>query len=152
MKLFHVVPAHLACFGQKDAQQLAIIRRMVSDLNVPIEIVAVPTVREPDGLALSSRNQHLSAAERRVAPVLYRALQVAEQCLYRGEREAEMVLGPAREILAAEPAVRAEYLELVDADTLQPLEQVEQRALLAGAIWLGNTRLIDNIPWSAVRP
>jgi pantoate--beta-alanine ligase len=149
MKLFHVVPAHLACFGQKDAQQLAIIRRMVSDLNVPIEIVAVPTVREPDGLALSSRNQHLSAAERRVAPVLYRALQAAEQSLHRGERDAESVLRPARELLAAEPAVRAEYLELVDAETLQPLEQVQHRALLAGALWLGNTRLIDNIPWNA---
>lgn len=149
MKLFHAAPAQLACFGQKDAQQLAIIRRMVSDLNVPVEIVAVPTVREPDGLALSSRNQHLCPEERQAAPVLYRALRAAEGLLLGGERRAEALASAAREVLATEPLARVEYVQVVDLEMLQPLEQVGEGALLAGAIWLGSTRLIDNIPWCA---
>lgn len=148
LKLFNAVQPDLACFGEKDAQQLALIRRMVSDLNVPVEIVAVPTVREPDGLAMSSRNQHLSAEERRIAPLLYQALTRGIAAIEAGERDAAAVKQEALALLAAEPAIRVEYLELVDPETMTPVEVIGEDVLFAAAIWLGRTRLIDNLRWT----
>ncbi|MGD1071026.1 MAG: pantoate--beta-alanine ligase [Bryobacteraceae bacterium] len=135
MKLLQIVQPDVAYFGEKDAQQLAVIRRMVRDLNVPVEIVAVPTVREADGLALSSRNQRLTPEERQIAPMLYRALQIAA---WEG-------IGKAREFLQAEPRIRLEYLEAVDPVEMQPVGGMERPALIAIAAWIGNVRLIDNL-------
>lgn len=145
MKLFMIVRPDRAYFGQKDAQQLAVIRRMVADLNIPVEIVAVPTVREPDGLALSSRNVRLSGQEREAAAVLYRGLEAARQAAARGLRDAGRLKQIAQEIFAARSEVRIEYLEIVDGD-MQPIETVSGPALLAVAAWVGTTRLIDNMP------
>lgn len=147
LKLFNVVQPHVACFGEKDAQQLAIIRRMASDFNLPVRILPVATVREPDGLALSSRNKHLNAEERAVAPVLARALNEAYARIAAGETNCATVKAAASEILEAEATVRVEYFEIVDPETLAPLERVTDAALIAGAIWLRRTRLIDNITW-----
>ncbi|MCW5966706.1 MAG: pantoate--beta-alanine ligase, partial [Bryobacterales bacterium] len=149
LKLFNIVQPDVACFGEKDAQQLAIIRRMVSDFNVPVEIVPVRTVREADGLALSSRNKHLSREERRIAPMLSQALQAAVAQLDSGETRAATIRQTAHSLLEAEPVIRIEYLDVVDPESLAPIDVVTGRALLAGAIWLGNTRLIDNIGWTA---
>ncbi|MCC6264417.1 MAG: pantoate--beta-alanine ligase [Bryobacterales bacterium] len=147
LKLFNVVQPHVACFGEKDAQQLAIIRRMVTDFNLAIRIVPVATVREADGLALSSRNKHLSAEERAVAPVLARVLADAHARIAAGETDCAAVRAGATELLQAEESVRVEYFEIVDPDRLTPLEQVTGAALIAGAIWLRRTRLIDNLFW-----
>jgi pantoate--beta-alanine ligase len=144
-KLFHIVQPDLAFFGEKDAQQLAIIERMVEDLNFPIRIVPVPTVREPDGLALSSRNERLSPAERRIAPLLYQALLRARCAVAGGEREAEIVKREALNVLAAEPSIRPEYFEIVDPRTMQPVERVTGAVRICAAAWLGSTRLIDNV-------
>jgi pantoate--beta-alanine ligase len=148
LKLFNIVQPDRAYFGEKDAQQLAIIRRMVNDLNVPAVVVPVATVREEDGLALSSRNQHLSAAERRVAPVLSRALQDAIDSIARGERSVPKLREAALATLAAVPEAQVEYFEVTDPDTLQPVQQVQGPVLIAGAVWLGSTRLIDNMRWT----
>ncbi len=150
LKLFNVVQPHLACFGEKDAQQLAIIRRMVSDFNLPVEILPVATVREADGLALSSRNKHLNAEERAVAPVLARALNEARASIAAGETDCAALKALASKTLQAEPLARVEYFEIVDPETLSPLERVADAALLAGAIWLRRTRLIDNVSWRGV--
>ena len=144
-KLFHAVEADRAYFGEKDAQQLAIIQGMVSDLNIAVEIVPVATVREGDGLAMSSRNERLGAAERRVAPVLYAGLRAALLELERGEREVRRVRGAALEVIEQEQLVRLEYLEVVDARTMQPVEHVEGPVRVAVAAWLGKVRLIDNV-------
>jgi pantoate--beta-alanine ligase len=148
LKLFNIVQPDRAYFGEKDAQQLAIIRQMVQDLNVPVVVVPVATVREEDGLALSSRNQHLSAAERRVAPVLSRSLQDAIDSIARGERSVPKLREAALATLAAVPEAHVEYFEFTDPDTLQPVQQVQGPVLIAGAIWLGSTRLIDNMRWT----
>ncbi|MCZ2154109.1 MAG: pantoate--beta-alanine ligase [Bryobacterales bacterium] len=148
MKLFQIVQPDLACFGEKDAQQLAIIRRMVADLNVPIEILSVPTVREADGLALSSRNKHLNDKERAAAPMLAKALNAAYASLEAGETESANAVAEALKVLATEPMIRVEYMEIVDPATLAPVKFVRQSVLIAGAIWLGQTRLIDNLTWS----
>jgi len=145
LKLFQIVQPERAYFGEKDAQQLAVVRRMVKDLNVPVEIVGVPTVREPDGLALSSRNQHLTAAEREIAPRLYQALRAAEQCIAAGETCAKAVKRAALDLLAAEPRIRVEYLEIADEDEMQPVERITGPVRVAAAVWLGRTRLIDNV-------
>ena len=145
LKLFQIVHPDRAFFGEKDAQQLAVIRRMARDLNLPVEIVGVPTVREPDGLALSSRNRHLSAEERAVAPRLYQALRAAEQCIAAGETEAEAVKRAAHAVLAAEPGMRVEYLEIADDAEMQPVECVAGPVRVAAAVWVGRTRLIDNV-------
>jgi pantoate--beta-alanine ligase len=145
MKLFGIVQPDRAYFGQKDAQQLAVIQRMVEDLNLPLEIIPVPTVREPDGLALSSRNKHLSASERQTAPALYRALALASEQIASGERSAEVVRETALQFLRPYPELRIEYFELVDPATLQPLQHLSGRVLIATAAWLGTTRLIDNV-------
>jgi pantoate--beta-alanine ligase len=145
LKLFQIVQPDRAYFGEKDAQQLAVIRRMVEDLNLPVHIVGVPTVREPDGLALSSRNRHLSVEERAIAPLLYQALCAAEQRIAAGDSDAESVKRVAGTVLAAEPRLRVEYLEIADAE-MQPVERVAGPVTVAAAVWLGETRLIDNVP------
>jgi pantoate--beta-alanine ligase len=145
LKLLQIVQPERAYFGEKDAQQLAVVRRMVKDLNLPVEIVGVPTVREPDGLALSSRNQHLTAAEREIAPRLYQALRAAQHCIAAGEICAEVVKRAAIELLAAESRIRVEYLEVADEDGMQPVERITGPVLVAVAAWLGRTRLIDNV-------
>jgi len=145
LKLFNIVRPDRAYFGEKDIQQLAVIRRMVADLNIPVEIAAVPTVREPDGLAISSRNQHLNSAERKAAPVLYRALEEAVKRIRSGERDASKVREAAIAILESEPLVRVEYLEIVDPTEMQPLATISDSVRIAAAVWIGGTRLIDNV-------
>jgi pantoate--beta-alanine ligase len=145
MKLFMIVQPDRAYFGEKDAQQLAVIRRMVEDLNVPLQIVAVPTVREPDGLALSSRNSRLDPGQRRAAPVLFRGLEAARRTVENGLRDAASVKRAAEAIFAQEPEVRIEYLEIVDPEEMQPVERIRGPVRIAVAAWLGETRLIDNL-------
>ena len=141
-KLFHLLAPDAAVFGEKDFQQLAIIRRMVRDLDFLIEILAGPTVRETDGLALSSRNQYLSAAERAQAPLIRAALLEAAQS---EEKSAEKVLAAVRQKIEAAPLARIDYAEIVGADDLQPRLTITSRSLLAVAVFFGKTRLIDNI-------
>jgi len=145
MKLFQIAQPDRAYFGEKDAQQLAVIRRLVADLNVPVGIVGVPTVREADGLALSSRNQRLSPEERRVAIVLYEALKAAQALIATGERSAARVAASARQVVERQPGVRLEYLEIVEPGDMQPIERIDGPAVAAGAMWVGATRLIDNV-------
>jgi pantoate--beta-alanine ligase len=147
LKLFNIVQPDRAYFGEKDAQQLAIIRRMVEDLNVPVVVMTIATVREEDGLALSSRNKHLTAVEREIAPVLSRALRSALDSIEVGERSVAALRAAALRIFAPYRDARIEYFEFTDPDTLQPVERVEGPVLIAGAMWLGSTRLIDNIRW-----
>ena len=144
-KLFHIAEPDRAYFGQKDAQQLAVIRRMVRDLNFNLEIVGCPIVREDDGLAKSSRNTYLSPQEREAAVVLSRALYRGEELLRAGETDAARVTAAVREILEAEPLAKVDYVEAVDFDNLQPVEKVTGTLLLAIAVYIGKTRLIDNI-------
>jgi len=145
LKLLNIVQPDRAYFGQKDAQQLAVIRRLVRDLNVPVEIVAVPTVREPDGLAISSRNRHLTSEQRTGATALYRALQWAERLIAEGAEDPERVKAEALAVLAGQPLGRVEYLEIVDTEELQPVSRITGLVLVAGAVWFGSTRLIDNV-------
>jgi pantoate--beta-alanine ligase len=143
-KLFNILAPHAAVFGEKDFQQLAIIRRMVRDLDYKIDIVAVPTVREEDGLACSSRNQYLSREERKQAPVLHKALlAVVEEA--RTEKSAKVIVDLARAKIATASLGRIDYVYLVDAENLQPIELVRPNSLLALAVFFGKTRLIDNI-------
>ena len=144
-KLFQIVQPDAAFFGQKDAAQVAVLRRMVRDLHLPVEMAICPTVREADGLAMSSRNRYLSPEERRQALTLWRALQVAEAMVKNGERQAERLLEAMRAVFAAQPHVRVDYLAVVDADTLLPVQDVRAGALLAVAAYVGTTRLIDNL-------
>jgi pantoate--beta-alanine ligase len=147
LKLFNVVQPDRAYFGEKDAQQLAIIRRMVTDLNVPVAVVPVATVREEDGLALSSRNKHLTPAQRGIAPILSRALSNAIDSIEQGERRVSVLRQAAHDLFAQYPEARVEYFEFTHPDTLQPVHQIERSVLIAGAMWLGSTRLIDNMRW-----
>ena len=144
-KLFNLARPKAAVFGRKDYQQLAVIRRMVSDLNFPVEIVPADTVREPDGLALSSRNVYLSAEERAQAPALRRALRRAGEKVKAGERDAGQVRATLEKELASAPLARIDYVEIVDAETLQPVSRIDQPTLLALAAFFGRTRLIDNL-------
>ena len=144
-KLFHIVQPGLAFFGQKDAAQVAVLRKMVRDLDFPLEIIVCPTVREPDGLAMSSRNRYLSAVERRQALTLSRSLHAAEIQVTRGEHRASALLQTVRATLQEEPAIRVDYIAAVDPDTLLPIENVASGALLAVAAYVGTTRLIDNV-------
>jgi len=144
-KLFNIVRPDFAFFGQKDAQQLVIVRRLAADLNFPIEIVGCPTVRDTDGLALSSRNALLNPAERSAAVVLFRGLSRAAERFAAGERKASTLVGSVRQEIEAEPLVRVDYVELVDTATLEPLERADRPALLALAAYVGRTRLIDNV-------
>jgi pantoate--beta-alanine ligase len=145
MKLLQIVQPHVAYFGEKDAQQLAIVRRLVSDLNVPVEIAGVPTVREQDGLALSSRNARLSPRERTLAPALYRALSTAALMIEQGATDPASITRAAIDTIPTDPALRLEYLEVVDPHDLQPVAGASGEVLVAGALWVGETRLIDNI-------
>jgi pantoate--beta-alanine ligase len=143
--LFHIVEPDVAVFGRKDAQQAQIIRRMAADLHLPVAIDVAPTTREPDGLAMSSRNVYLAAEERRAAAVIPRALDAAHATFVRGERRADPILGAVRHALAAEPGFAVEYVEAVDPETLAPVAAVDRDTLVALAGRIGPTRLIDNI-------
>jgi pantoate--beta-alanine ligase len=144
-KLFHLLAPDVAVFGEKDFQQLAIIRRMVRDLNFPIEIIGVPTVRETDGLACSSRNQYLNEDARKQAPVLRMALLAGRAKFQLGEEDASALVREIRREVETAPLARVDYVEAVDAETLQPVEKVSVNTLLATAVFFGKTRLIDNI-------
>ncbi len=151
-KLLHLVQPDRAYFGRKDAQQVAIIRRLVADLNLPVEIVPCPTVRDTDGLALSSRNQYLSAAERSVATTLYRSLQTAVAAFRAGERCSQVLIDAVATELASQPLIEVEYVELVHPENLVPLDTVEDSGLLAIAARIGTTRLIDNVVLQTRQP
>jgi pantoate--beta-alanine ligase len=143
-KLFNAVQPHQAYFGQKDAQQAAVIRQMVRDLNFPIEIIVCPTVREADGLAMSSRNKYLEGHDRQAATVLFRALSAAKSAYEGGERDAEKLRILMKDVLAAEPRAQPQYVSCADYDTLTELDVVERKSLLSMAVLIGKTRLIDN--------
>lgn len=143
-KLFNAVRPHKAYFGQKDAQQAAVIRQMTRDLSYPIEIVICPIVREPDGLAMSSRNKYLEGEDRQAALVLSRALNAAKELYDAGERDGEKLRGKMKEIIAAEPRAQMQYVSCADYDTLAELETVTGKTLLSMAVMIGKTRLIDN--------
>jgi pantoate--beta-alanine ligase len=145
LKLLAIVLPDRAYFGEKDAQQLAIVKRLVFDFNLPVEIVPVPTVRAADGLAISSRNQRLDARGRALAPALYRALQEADLRIAGGDRHVASILAAAKEQLPRADDVRLEYLEIVDPAEMQPVSSVDGPVRIAGALWIGNTRLIDNV-------
>ena len=145
MKLFQIVQADVAYFGEKDAQQLAIVRRLVADFNVPLTIVGVETVREADGVAISSRNQHLDRCERQLATALYQALGAARAAIEAGTRDPGGVRAAAIARIPADDRVRLEYLEAVDPDSMEPVPQILQPVIVAGALWVGRTRLIDNV-------
>ena len=143
-KLFHAFEPQRAYFGQKDAQQAAVIRCMAADLDFPLEIVVCTTVREADGLAMSSRNAYLNPDERRAAPVLHRALRAAEAAFAQGERDAERLRQVMLATLSLEPSAKTQYVSAADPDTLAELHGTTERALLSMAVFIGNTRLIDN--------
>ncbi|HEV2398503.1 MAG TPA: pantoate--beta-alanine ligase [Candidatus Sulfotelmatobacter sp.] len=143
-KLFHIIEPDWAYFGQKDAAQVAIIRRMVRDLNLAVEIVICPIVREKDGLAMSSRNAYLNPEQRKQALVLHRSLTRVEQLIAAGQRDAQKLLAAGRDIFREEPAVRLDYFEIVNPETLDPVADVSKGALVAVAAYVGTTRLIDN--------
>jgi len=144
-KLFNIVLADRAYFGEKDAQQLAVIQKMVADLDFPVQIVPVATVREPDGLAMSSRNRRLTPEQRSIAPLLYQALCAAERLIQTGSRSAAEVREIAIKILTQNPAICIEYLEVVDPATFQPVDTLSRGVVVAAAVWLGQVRLIDNV-------
>jgi pantoate--beta-alanine ligase len=144
-KLFNIVQPERAYFGQKDGQQLAVIRRMVRALDFPVEIIAVPTVREPDGLAMSSRNTYLNPRERSTATVLYRALMRAQELHLKGEQDAGVLRAAVFDILASEPLAAAEYVSIADPETLEELDLVDADAMVSLAVSIGRTRLIDNV-------
>ncbi|HWX91014.1 MAG TPA: pantoate--beta-alanine ligase [Terriglobales bacterium] len=151
-KLFHIVEPDRAFFGQKDAAQVAIMRRMVRDLNLPVEIVVCPIVREPDGLAMSSRNAYLNPEQRKQALVLSRALRRVEELFGRGEQDAAKLEAAGREVVAEEPGVRLDYLAIVDPDALEPVNPGGSGGLVAIAAYVGNTRLIDNVVLNPLTP
>jgi pantoate--beta-alanine ligase len=144
-KLFNVLEPDAAVFGEKDFQQLAIIRRMVRDLNFPIEIIGAPIVRESDGLAYSSRNQYLTSEERKQAPVLRKACLAAAELMRTGQSAASDIIAAARSTIEQADHARIDYVELVDAENLQPINSLGGKSLLALAVFFGKTRLIDNI-------
>ncbi len=150
LKLFNLAQADVAFFGHKDYQQAAVIRRMVRDLNVPTEVRVCPTVREPDGLALSSRNRYLSAGERQQAVALSRALRLAEQMATGGERRAEKIVDAIHRVLAEAQIRRIDYVAVVDPDTLEPVPELTRPVVALIAAWVGGTRLIDN--WNIEGP
>ena len=143
-RLFNIVQPDRAYFGQKDAAQVAVLRRMVRDLNIPVSLVVCPIFREPDGLAMSSRNRYLSPAERQRAIILSRALRAAEALAQSGETSAESLRSAMLDVFAEDPETRLDYAAIVDPDTLLPLTDTRSGALLALAAWVGTTRLIDN--------
>lgn len=143
-KLFNIVMPDRAYFGQKDAQQMAVIRRMVRDLDMDIQIVGCPIIREKDGLAKSSRNTYLNEEERKAALVLSKAVFLGEDMMKNGERDAGIILAAMRDLIATEPMAKIDYVEMVDADSIEPLTKAKGRVLTAMAVYIGSTRLIDN--------
>jgi pantoate--beta-alanine ligase len=143
-KLFNVIQPDKAYFGQKDAQQATVIRRMAADLNFPLEVVICPTHREADGLAMSSRNVYLSAEERKAATVLFRSLSAAKDLYEAGERDAEKLRGKMKDVLASEPLAQMQYVSCAEYDSLEELDVVTGKTLLSMAVFFGKTRLIDN--------
>jgi len=148
-KLFNIVAADIAFFGQKDAQQAIVIKRMVADLNMPLEIAVCPTIREQDGLAVSSRNQYLTSQQRKDAALIYKSLQKCQEMIESGAAETQEIIAEMREIINQIPSGRIEYISIVDAETLESIKQVEGKVLAAVAIRIGSARLIDNIPVDA---
>ena len=145
-KLFNIVMPDVAVFGEKDAQQAIIIKRMVRDLNFPVKIIVGPTVREPDGLAMSSRNEYLTEEERKVAPAIYQSLLLAKSLVEQGERDTSKIIAAMQEFLSKYDRIKVEYIEIVDKEELNPIERLEKgEALIAIAAYLGKARLIDNI-------
>jgi pantoate--beta-alanine ligase len=144
-KLFNLVRPHKACFGQKDAQQAIVIKRMAADLNFDVEIVVMPTVREEDGIAMSSRNRYLSPEERQAALVLIRSLRMAESLVRSGQRDAAEISREMRGMIETEPLAKIDYISIVNADTLDDLDTVDGKTLIALAVFIGKTRLIDNV-------
>jgi len=144
LKLFNIVRPHRAVFGQKDAQQTIILRRMVRDLDLNVELIVQPIVREANGLALSSRNRYLNSEERKAATVLFRSLESARQTFLQGEKKSDVLLRLVRELIESERLARLDYAEIVSTDDLSPLFEVTTQALLALAVFVGSTRLIDN--------
>jgi len=144
-KLLNICRPDRAYFGEKDAQQLVVVSRMLQDLDMDVEIVACPIVREADGLAISSRNVRLTAEQRAQAPLLYRGLAAASEALQSGERDATVLQGLARSVLAEATLGRVDYVEVVTKDDLSPVKAVKGECLVAVAVWFGDTRLIDNI-------
>ena len=144
-KLFHITEPDKAFFGQKDAAQVAIIKRMVRDLDMAVEIVVCPIVREPDGLAMSSRNAYLDATQRKQGLVLSRALKRVEDLFHQGERDVKLLVAGGQEAFRSEPEVRLDYFSIVDSDSLEPVERARNGALVAVAAYVGTTRLIDNL-------
>jgi pantoate--beta-alanine ligase len=143
-KLFHIVQPDISVFGEKDYQQLAILRRLVRDLNFPVRIVSHPTVREPDGLAMSSRNRYLSVEERRQAPIIYEAFRVADEKIRAGSISKNKLAGWLRQKIESAPLAKIDYIEMVNPDDLQPVRELKPPVLLAAAVFFGKTRLIDN--------
>jgi pantoate--beta-alanine ligase len=143
--LLNMVAPDRAWFGEKDYQQLQVVRRMVRDLHIPVEILGVPTFREGDGLAMSSRNARLTADQRAIAPAVHRALAAATEAYLAGETLAPVLIERAHAVLARNPELRPEYLEVVDGETLQPVATADDRSVIAAAVWLGGVRLIDNV-------
>ena len=144
-KLFGMVRPHIAVFGQKDYQQSALVRQLVKDLNLDVEILVRPTVREGDGLAMSSRNIYLSTEERRIAPILFHALEAGRRAIEAGLTEAESVQAIMHKVIAGAPMMEIDYLAVCDSRTLEPLMKIDRQAVLLGAIRLGSVRLIDNV-------
>ncbi|WP_236897973.1 pantoate--beta-alanine ligase [Clostridium beijerinckii] len=143
-KFLNIVTPDKAYFGEKDAQQVAVIKRMVRDLNIDVEIVACPIIREEDGLAKSSRNTYLSKDERKAALVLSRSLEIAKDALRKGERNANNIKNSIKEVLNSEPLAKIDYVEIVDSDSLKSVEIIERNVLISIAVYIGKTRLIDN--------
>jgi pantoate--beta-alanine ligase len=152
LKLFNIVQPHVAYFGQKDAQQVRVLQQMVRDLDVPVEIVVCPILREPDGLAMSSRNVYLDAEQRRNATVLFRALQAMRSAIEAGERDASSLVRIGRSMIAATPGAHLDYLSIVDYEQLHLLERLEGEILIALAVFFGPTRLIDNMLMQVSEP
>lgn len=148
-KLFHIVAPDRAYFGQKDAQQLAIIKRMVRDLNFDIEIVGCPIVREADGLAKSSRNTYLNPEERKAALVLSRAVGLGQELIQKGERNADVIVEKMKQLIEEEPLAKIDYVQAVDAISIQPVAEIKGTVLVAMAVYIGKTRLIDNFIYEA---
>jgi pantoate--beta-alanine ligase len=144
-KLFNIVRPDRAYFGQKDAQQLLVIKKMTADLDMGVEVIAVPTVREPDGLAMSSRNTYLSAEERKQAVVLYQSLKLAQKLYADGEKDAKAIKAQMTALISQQPLAKIEYISIADADTLDELDVVKPPALVSMAVRFGKTRLIDNV-------
>ena len=148
-KLFNIVQPDKAYFGQKDAQQLAVIRRMVRDMNFDIEIVGCPIVREEDGLAKSSRNTYLSSEERKAALVLSKAVKYGQKMVEDGEKDSQKIINEMKDIIEKEPLAKIDYVKAVDADSIVPVEEIKGRVLVAMAVYIGKTRLIDNFIYEA---